>query len=408
MNLKDFEKAKDNFDAGFVTKSRKHLQVLRCQFVKDFSLESISKLRKEEYVENVDVSRDSFCYRIERELSELGHIEGSTCQKFGFYFSKKRNRYEWITRFGDDEKQSFVNVKNCIVELIEAGRVGDCERIKNSLLSEMFKSKILYIYYPNKYLNIFSGSHLDYFLRAFDLDTPELINGNPFEKRMALLQFKNKDKKMKEWPIDTFSNFLYCVYPRAPKNSKSAQTPDNLYDFPTITSKDISWVKGLTLDSRTTTNHNNIAITGPTDHEEQSRKWQILGDRGEKIVMMAEIDRVVQELSISKKEAEKKVVRKSLESDSYGYDILSLNPDGSKRYIEVKATTGIVGNLDFYYTINEYETAKKYGENYYLYIVYAIKTSKPKIWVLQNPFIDSSKLNMTPVKFKVQIRPEKK
>ena len=121
-----------------------------------------------------------------------------------------------------------------------------------------------------------------------------------------------------------------------------------------------------------------------------------------KIVMMAEIDRVMEELSLSRKKAEKKVVQMSMKSDSYGYDILSVNPDGSPRYIEVKATTGKVGDVEFYYTENELEKSKDYGKDYFIYIVFEIKSKNPKIWVIQNPFL-ADEVKMKPVQYKVSI-----
>lgn len=46
---------------------------------------------------------------------------------------------------------------------------------------------------------ILSNDHLNYFLKFFDLDTPELIKSNPVYKREALLKFKNEDEVMQDW-----------------------------------------------------------------------------------------------------------------------------------------------------------------------------------------------------------------
>ena len=119
--------------------------------------------------------------------------------------------------------------------------------------------------------------------------------------------------------------------------------------------------------------------------------------------MMAEIDRVMREQKVTKAKAEKMVIRRSLESDAIGYDIQSVNPDGSPRYIEVKATTGDVGDMSFFYTINEYETATDLKENYFIYIVYEILSSEPKIWVMGNPFLKNA-LTLEPIKFKVNVK----
>ena len=139
------------------------------------------------------------------------------------------------------------------------------------------------------------------------------------------------------------------------------------------------------------------------DYEAEAASAKELGDRGEHIVMEAEIERLMNERGISKMKASKLVKHVSRESDSYGYDILSVNPDNSPRYIEVKATQGKVGDMTFYYTANELATAKKYSKAYYLYIVYEITSKKPKIWVLQNPFL-KDKLKLVPIKYRVNLK----
>ena len=80
----------------------------------------------------------------------------------------------------------------------------------------MFKGKILSTYYPDKYLNIFSPEHLNYFLTQLDIDTPMLLNGNSVYKREALVLFKNNDIVMKDWSLDLFAEFLYREYPKGP------------------------------------------------------------------------------------------------------------------------------------------------------------------------------------------------
>jgi hypothetical protein len=92
----------------------------------------------------------------------------------------------------------------------------------------------------------------------------------------------------------------------------------------------------------------------------------------------------------------------SAESDSYGYDILSYNEDGSKRYIEVKATTSGVGLNSFYYTENERLKALEYGEAYHIYMVLSVKSKKPKIWDMGNPFLVNPDFKLTPVTYKAE------
>ena len=69
-----------------------------------------------------------------------------------------------------------------------------------------------------------------------------------------------------------------------------------------------------------------------------------------------------------------------------GYDIESNVEGGKKRYIEVKSLSGdwSTGN-PAQLTKTEFETAKKIGENYWLYVVAKAESDEPKIFKIQNP-----------------------
>ena len=51
-------------------------------------------------------------------------------------------------------------------------------------------------------------------------------------------------------------------------------------------------------------------------------------------------------------------------------------------------------------------SAKEYGKNYYIYIVYEIRSTEPKIWVIKNPFL-TGKMEMRPVQYKVSLHTKK-
>ena len=61
----------------------KEYEELRQAFVKDYSIERIGNLLLDEYVIGKGADNRSFCYRIERELDQLGRILGPTASKFG-------------------------------------------------------------------------------------------------------------------------------------------------------------------------------------------------------------------------------------------------------------------------------------------------------------------------------------
>ncbi len=65
-----------------------------------------------------------------------------------------------------------------------------------------------------------------------------------------------------------------------------------------------------------------------------------------------------------------------------GYDFEILSPTKSKVFIEVKGLEGNNGGVSF--TSKEWNTAKKYGDDYYLAVVKNVSES-PQITFIQNP-----------------------
>ena len=403
MNYQDLQEAKASYRLKATQEQRKPFHKIREEFISYFTPLKIKTMKIEEYVIGRGSKTNNFCYGIERSLDPLGRILGATSMKFGVYYSEKEGRYIFAKKYGSNYKEAFTKVKNCILDLLNAGKNEDYDRIISNPLSTMLKGKILSTYYPDLYLNIFSEEHLNHYLVALDLDTEKLMAKDPIYKRKALIDFKNKDKDMKKWSLDIFSHFLCFEYPRAPKDETTPSDQDDVdYEFPSADSYEYVNME-ISIGGSSKTKADYTRNTSSPNYEKEAKKCKKLGDRGEKIVMKAEMDRVMKELQLSDKLAAKKVIWKSRESDSYGFDILSVNPDGSPRYIEVKATQNKVGDMNFYYTLNELETAKQYGKQYYIYIVYDILSKRPKIWRIRNPFL-KKELIIKPIQFKVEVK----
>lgn len=409
MNYTELQETKARFQPNDIEKNRANLYALRRDFVRKFTPDKIRSMRLDEYIEGKG-STDSFCYWVERKLDQLGRIRGSFSTMFGVYYNIDDGDYWYAQKYGDSLTSAFRRVKQEILSLLEAGNNGDLTAIENNLLPPMFKGKILFLYYPDKYLNIYSPDHLKHYLRVFDLDTEELLKKDAVYLREALVKFKNSDPDMKKWSLDIFGHFLYTYFPPIiekvtiiSKKGKTSTVSRIKEEFPTTDQYEI--LTGIEVNPAVS--HKEWAkgkgkAAPKVNYEKEAKKYKRYGDRGEYIVWRAEIDRVMNDLHISRAKAEKKVQWLAQDSDSYGYDILSVNPDGSDRYIEVKATSGKVGDMDFYYTENEHQKALEYKEDYYIYIVFEILSKNPKIWRIQNPFL-TNELELKPVQYKVSI-----
>jgi hypothetical protein len=106
-----------------------------------------------------------------------------------------------------------------------------------------------------------------------------------------------------------------------------------------------------------------------SDYVARQKRNKVIGDQGEEFVLQYERDRC------QPKYKNKIVPSSKQEGDGLGYDILSFDDNGHKKYIEVKTTTGGVGR-SFFITGAELERSKKEGNNYYLYRLYNFDAKK--------------------------------
>lgn len=163
----------------------------------------------------------------------------------------------------------------------------------------------------------------------------------------------------------------------------------NIADNPTMVSKN----KSIS---------NKVRAKEDINYSEQQTISQKIGDRGEELVLRNEIEKTkgwgLPNETLSK------VRRVSLESDDYGFDILSFDQEGNERYLEVKTTKTNGKNFSFILTRNEFETAKYYGKMYSFVIVFDI-LSNPRIWYMGNPFVEEPyKVKIQPTQYRVDIK----
>ena len=184
------------------------VETLRKEFTRRFPIDQISNMQLDDYI--VGKGKESFCYWLETKLKPLGSIKGSPAGgKFGVYFSKEVNDYKTISKW--DEKLNpdiaFKKIKNEINKLLLAGKNKNLKGIIKNEISPMFKYKILASYYPGDYLNIFSESHVDYFLSKLNIEYDRNIHVE--EKRKRLTEYKESKEQLRNVDNYIFSAFLY-------------------------------------------------------------------------------------------------------------------------------------------------------------------------------------------------------
>lgn len=207
------------------------LEKLRESFVADFSVQKLKNITKEEYAIH-EGRRDTFCFRIENELVNLGNIHGATAIKFGLYYGKKgedtAQKYRCSAKFGETADEAMDRIRKELVMLLIAGNNDDFDGIRKCILSPMYRGKILSVYYPEKYLCIFVPEHLTYFMQNLGIKLES--NDDVLVQQRKLLEWMKNRPECKNWRVHDFSNFLYDAFGRPFSNEKENQNAQDERD----------------------------------------------------------------------------------------------------------------------------------------------------------------------------------
>ena len=214
MRLKDndIKKLIKNFGEGGLSEfSRRELD----QFLIRYAPEKLKDLKEEEYA--LGIGKDTFCYKIEWSLLELGSNRGSVASKYGFWFSQSKNDYCSAKKFGGNGKEDFENVKAELIRVIKHAIGLNSFSDIESKLSPVFKHKVMYVYNREIMLPIYSEEHLDYYIDFFGKQYQRTYE----QKQRTLLEVKKRFAP--NWDNQKFMAFLYrYIWPQ--------RYSDDIYD----------------------------------------------------------------------------------------------------------------------------------------------------------------------------------
>ncbi len=376
----------------------KRMERLRLQFVTDYAVARIPRLTLDEYVIGKGSNKQSFCYRIERELDRMGRILGARADKFGIYYGGRRNDpsrgYQHSQMWGDTAEEAFASIKKAIVDLLRAAEKDQMDAVRASRISPLFKGKLLFLYFPQKFAPIYSLHHLKHFAAELNLSGP--FKG-AVDIQRALITYRATWPQLASQPECLFMRFLYDVFGHPPEEKGAEKPPPGLplLEDAVDGAKFIELMPALSGQeaNRSAANHRK------PDYFKRLKQLERIGDRGEAIVVALERKRLVR---VGKTHLAEKVDRVSDRDDSLGYDVLSFEEDGAARLIEVKATSG--ENLDrgFYISANELKKAAGLG-NYYIYLVFSALSRKPRVLPVKHPRFEGKDFMLDPVVFHVTL-----
>ncbi len=322
------------FDAAYEAQAL----AARGQFLQAFPLAALNRLTLDQYV--IGKGTPSFCSLAEVKTKAWANMQGATARKFGIYFGRTKSdphkEYRFTHRFGDSAPAAFQSVKTELLHLVDAGQSMKFDAIDGNALSQMFKAKVLSLYFSELYINICSAEHLSTF--ASRLGIP--AGTSPSSNQHALLVEKTKHLTTRSWSNPKFMSFLYDAY--LPKAKPAG--PGRVVPPPKGKHKEV-------------------------DFEALQAAWGAIGRASEEFALQWERRRLIG-LGAGGLASRIKDRRKS---PAYGYDFLSYTSATQERYIEVKSlgTDRIVGGYRFFLSDNERRVSlsPERSKNYYFYLV---------------------------------------
>ena len=154
---------------------------LRNEFNEEYPVETLKTLTIEEYSLGTEHSKESFCYKI--EYGKYRHagpsIKGSNAKKHGIYMHDSEYTINGSVIPKEKTEETWHNFINQFTSFIEeSGTTEEPLRAseKYDLLVNRMSAvltKLLYLYYPQKYLNISQSFNLKLLLKWFGYDFDE-------------------------------------------------------------------------------------------------------------------------------------------------------------------------------------------------------------------------------------------
>jgi hypothetical protein len=333
----DLDNLIDKHDRQFDTSFEAAAAQQRGAFLAAFPISKLKSLTLDDYV--IGKGLPSFCAFVEPKTALWANILGATSFKFGIYFGKTKTdptlRYRFVeSKFGKTKEKAFAAVKEALLQLIQDGPSLRFEQIDDNPLSQMFKAKILSLYFPEAYLNVCSQEHIAELASELGYD-----DGWVSERQHLLLEAKIQNPRTRNWSNPKAMTFLYNTYlrylnkPLHLKGSRIRQPPKvNIDDL---------------LERR--------------DRVGKASEMYALQWEKERLRGLG-YDGLVREIEDCR------------DRPGYGYDFSSYTAPDIKRFIEVKtAGRNWDGNgFRFFLSNREREVSEKpeCREHYYFYLVY--------------------------------------
>jgi hypothetical protein len=324
------------FDRDFDTGREDRAAEVRGDFLKAFPKSRIPNLAVDDYV--IGHQTPTFCAYVEAKTHDWANIKGATAEKFGIYYGKtsedETKKYRFTKRFGSDKRGAFEAVRIALASLINLGaaRKLDFDAIDSNPLSQMFKAKILSLYFPDKFLNVCSGESLFALAKRLRLEHSD----SPSQLQHLLLKEKLDRPLTRSWSNPKFTSFLFESFLNTPRDG--------------------------------------AAVNAPSRNHRRVEDWDEIQANKDRFGKLAEEFAIEWERSRLRGAEMAKMVEKiedMRDRPGFGFDYLSYSSPRQRRYIEVKSVAKRGGDHRFFLSANELVVSKSAERcaHYFFYLV---------------------------------------
>jgi hypothetical protein len=183
------------------------------EFLRRFPRERLGELSLKDYALGHDDYKDSFCYWLEWETTQLGSVRGGTSAKWGIWWRGRERTWAINKMFPQDDPQvALKQIKDGLLALLEAAEAERYERLddigdkqlghnRNSL-----RAKTLYMYFPEKFLPIANQTHLANILRYFNQEPARGMHA----RNRQLLTYLRSLPEFADFDTVQMMRFLYA------------------------------------------------------------------------------------------------------------------------------------------------------------------------------------------------------
>jgi len=215
MNIKEVVQKAQNFEQNLTKFYNPDIAKQQIQeFNKRFPKEKLSALTIEEY--SLGYTPDSFSNWVEKRTKAAGQISGGSSNLFYLWSNQelaKDNKFK-VGRKGDivdygTAQKEFEKIKALLLKIVElAGKNGFKAIDEIDLLAPIVKSKIVFLYFPDKITPLMKH---DFVKEACDVFDVQFDEQHTIESNHRLLTEIKKIDYFKEWDALKIGSFFYSA-----------------------------------------------------------------------------------------------------------------------------------------------------------------------------------------------------